>query len=494
MARGTKATPDRLATYRRKRDFVRTPEPSGARLPSGEAGSLRFVVQRHRASRLHYDFRLELDGVLVSWAVPKGPTLDPKVRRGAYRTEDHPIEYLHFEGVIPAREYGGGDVIVWDTGTWQPEDAPKMRDPARALAGGELHFDLYGEKLHGRFVLVRTSDAGDKEQWLLLHKHDDFAVGGWDAEDHPRSVVSGRTNDEVLADPDRLWRSDLPAAHASIELKHRDVTADELAELQELGANGTWHVFDQEVRLTNLDREVAPPRRGRRKPVTKRDLVRYAARIAPVVLPHLGGRAMPISQAPDWVSRWRGHVVVDRPAALVWLANSGRLDWRVSTARTEQPDKPTYAVVALQQDGGRWADVVSVARLYRTALEHLGLVSGTLITGDRGIEIWVPIEPGPTFAKTGEWLGSLTAVVHDAAPELATAAQLPPTSQDHLVPYSPRALAGAPVATPVDRDEIMEGEPAPDRWAVCTVVDRVADHGDPFRDLSSHRQRLPDLR
>src|SRR5690348_8247870 len=208
---------DPLKTYQRKRDFGRTPEPAGGPVPAAQDGVRRFVVQRHRARRLHYDFRLEIDGVLVSWAVPKGPTLDPKVRRAAFHVEDHPLEYFDFEGVIPAGEYGGGDVIVWDAGTWEPQ---KIMDPAKAVAAGELHVELTGQKLRGRFVLIRTdTDSAGKESWLMLHKHDDFAVEGWDAEDHPRSVLTGRTNDEVKADPDRLWRSDLPADQAAILLK-----------------------------------------------------------------------------------------------------------------------------------------------------------------------------------------------------------------------------------------------------------------------------------
>ena len=186
------------------------------------AGGRRFVVQRHRASRLHYDFRLEVDGVLVSWAVPKGPTLAPAMRRSAFKVEDHPLEYIDFEGVIPSGQYGGGDVIVWDAGTWEPHPHRPGRDvdPARAVADGELHMDLYGEKLRGRFALVRTRvDASGREQWLLVHKRDEFAVPGWNPEDHPYSVRSGRTNEQVKADPDRLWRSDLPAAQASIPLK-----------------------------------------------------------------------------------------------------------------------------------------------------------------------------------------------------------------------------------------------------------------------------------
>src|SRR4029450_3624591 len=176
-----------LSAYNCKRDFSRSPEPSGeGTVGHHDGGSRRFVVQRHRARRLHYDFRLEVDGVLVSWAVPKGPTLDPGVRRAAFHVEDHPMEYFDFEGVIPAGQYGGGDVIVWDAGTWEPYKAGSPPDPGRAVERGELHMDLYGEKLRGRFVLVRTgSDGSGRDEWLMLHKHDDFAVAGWDAEEHP---------------------------------------------------------------------------------------------------------------------------------------------------------------------------------------------------------------------------------------------------------------------------------------------------------------------
>src|SRR6201982_1130799 len=135
-----------LERYREKRRFDRTPEPAGSVAPPGDAP--RFVVQKHRARRLHYDFRLEIDGVLVSWAVPKGLTLDPRQRHLAVRVEDHPLAYADFEGVIPRGEYGGGDVIVWDRGTW---DLHRDEDPMQALADGELHLELFGEKLRGRF-------------------------------------------------------------------------------------------------------------------------------------------------------------------------------------------------------------------------------------------------------------------------------------------------------------------------------------------------------
>jgi len=148
-----------LEEYWRKRDFGKTPEPAGEH-GKGAAGAglvakRRFVVQRHRATRLHYDFRLEVEGVLVSWAVPKGPTLDPSIRRMAVHVEDHPIEYFDFEGVIPAKQYGAGDVIVWDWGTWEPEH--ETPDPGPSIAKGELKFRIHGQKVRGRFTIVRTS-------------------------------------------------------------------------------------------------------------------------------------------------------------------------------------------------------------------------------------------------------------------------------------------------------------------------------------------------
>jgi bifunctional non-homologous end joining protein LigD len=192
-----------LETYRRKRRFDSTPEPRGGpvtrRPRKSRSVTGRFVIHRHRARRLHYDLRLELGGVLASWAVPRGPTLDAGVKRLAVRVEDHPLEYFDFEGVIPRRQYGAGDVIVWDWGTWTAD--PSHDDPAEAVRGGELKFRLDGAKLRGRFVLVRTNWRGGsrKEQWLLMHRRDEDAVAGWDPEDHPDSVKSGRTNEQLAA-------------------------------------------------------------------------------------------------------------------------------------------------------------------------------------------------------------------------------------------------------------------------------------------------------
>jgi bifunctional non-homologous end joining protein LigD len=177
-----------LAKYHEKRDFKLTSEPRG-RVRKAAAKELSFVVQKHQASHLHYDFRLEWDGVLRSWAVPKGPSLDPSVKRLAMEVEDHPLEYGGFEGSIPEGEYGGGTVMVWDRGTWAPEpETPSVGD---ALRRGELKFTLKGSKLKGSWVLVRTSRDG-KPKWLLIKHRDRYASPIDIAAERPRSVLSRR--------------------------------------------------------------------------------------------------------------------------------------------------------------------------------------------------------------------------------------------------------------------------------------------------------------
>jgi bifunctional non-homologous end joining protein LigD len=192
---------DPLRDYRNKRDFSRTPEPAGETRP---AGGSSYCIQKHAATRLHYDFRLELDGVLLSWAVPKGPSFDPRDKRLAVRVEDHPVEYGGFEGVIPEGEYGAGAVVLWDRGTWTP-----LVDPALALKRGELKFQLHGEKLAGRWALVRLK-GDDPKAWLLVKDKDEHArpAAALDiVSARPQSVLSGRGLAEVAAERDLLWHS-----------------------------------------------------------------------------------------------------------------------------------------------------------------------------------------------------------------------------------------------------------------------------------------------
>lgn len=204
--------PEKLSEYRRKRDFSKTAEPSGKR-PRDRAARLRFVVQKHAASHLHYDFRLELDGVLKSWAIPKGPSLDPAVKRLAMEVEDHPIEYRDFEGTIPAGEYGGGTVLVWDRGTYQAATGG-VAALRQGHADGKIDFELAGERLKGRFALVRTRAArGRRSGWLLIKHRDEFARPGSDiTAEQPTSVKSGRSLDEIAAARGAVWRSKAKSA------------------------------------------------------------------------------------------------------------------------------------------------------------------------------------------------------------------------------------------------------------------------------------------
>jgi len=530
----------RLRDYDAKRDFGRTPEPAGG--PVGEAGDrgLRFVVQRHRATRLHYDLRLELDGTLLSWAVPKGPTLDPSARRLAVHVEDHPIEYAEFEGVIPAGEYGGGDVIVWDRGTWLP--APD-EDPHRALRKGSLHFDVDAEKLRGRFVLVRKAEQGDKEQWLLLHKHDEHAVEGWDPEDHPRSVLSGRTNDEVAADPDLLWHSDRPAGEAAeptgraaARRSFEPVAPDELDALDRLGEGGTWTVQGHDVKVSNLDKELFPPRHDGEAPVTKRELLRYHARIAHWMLPYLHDRPVNLhrypngagakgfwqkavpSHAPAWLTQWRNHAaddgetecyaVLDHPAALVWAANLAGFELHPWTSAAARPNRPTWALIDVDP-GPQTAheDLLLLVRLHRTALDHLGVAAAPKTSGKRGFQIWIPVEPRYTFDETRAWVEKLSRAVGATVPELVSwkwqkddrggLARLDYTqnavNKTLVAPFSVRPAPGAPVSVPLTWGELDDPSLTSDRWTIRTVLDRLERVGDPLADLIGRPQRLPDL-
>jgi bifunctional non-homologous end joining protein LigD len=194
-----------LAEYNRKRDFSRTAEPAG-KVPKRTAKTLHFVVQKHAASHLHYDFRLELDGVMKSWAVPKGPSLDPSVRRLAMEVEDHPISYNTFEGTIPAGEYGGGTVMLWDRGTYEAADGGGLESLRRGYEKGDLKFILHGERLRGSWVLVRMQRPG-RPQWLLIKHRDEEADSGRDiTEEESTSVVSDRSMDEI-AGARRVWHS-----------------------------------------------------------------------------------------------------------------------------------------------------------------------------------------------------------------------------------------------------------------------------------------------
>ncbi|MBA3606603.1 MAG: ATP-dependent DNA ligase [Acidimicrobiia bacterium] len=523
---GTPAVGDvgeRLRRSRTKRDFAVTSEPTGTAPPPSDGH--RFVVQRHRARRLHYDLRLEAAGVLLSWAVPKGPTLDADVRRMAVHVEDHPLDYFDFEGVIPAGEYGGGDVVVWDWGTWSLAAGD---DALAAVDAGDLHFDLAGEKLHGRFVLVRRGrqrGGGNGNEWLLIKKADDGAVAGWDPEGHLRSVKSGRTNEEVAAAPAASWSSAATWAAP---------TSDELAALDGMGTSGRWRLGEHTLRLTNLDKVVFPARSASTA-VTKRDLIRHNATMGPVMLPYLAGRSVDMyrspngvdglriwhkaaGRAPEWLGRWRdeeaaagamtGHVLIDTPAALAWAANSGVVELHPWTSAIGAITQPTWAVIDIDSHPeGTFDDMVVLARLHRIALDHLHVRSALQLNGIRGLQIWIPVAAGHSVGSTDEWVRQVSTAVGATVPALAGADGDGRRRSDvtrrgntgHLghravvAPFSTRAGPGGPVAVPISWDELDDPDLAPDRFTVATIGERLRTVGDPLAPLVGQQQQLPPL-
>jgi bifunctional non-homologous end joining protein LigD len=216
-----------LEEYKRKRRFEETPEPP-PKLEKKKGN--RFVVQKHEATRLHYDFRLEMEGVLKSWAVPKGPSLDPADKRLAMQVEDHPVSYFDFEGNIPEGNYGAGSVMVWDVGTWQPLSPIPVegkylpgteKEAEQMLAKGDLKFRLNGKRLKGDFALIKMKGRrpGSKgNEWLMIKKHDDQVVEGYDAGDIDESVLSKRSMDDIAGDArSKEWKSSRPASGGKLK-------------------------------------------------------------------------------------------------------------------------------------------------------------------------------------------------------------------------------------------------------------------------------------
>jgi bifunctional non-homologous end joining protein LigD len=455
--------------------------------------------------------------VYVSWAVPKGPPLDPTVRALAVKVEDHPLDYGWFEGVIPSG-YGKGDVIVWDDGWWGPDPQDDRGiSLADALAGGELKFALHGRKLAGRYLLLRTND----DQWLLMHKKDGDARLAWNPEDHPRSVLSGRTNAEVLEGEPAHW--DGPSD-------------DELAALDAMGVKGDWTVAGRPVAVTNLDKVLLPARDGEDVGgVTKRDIIRYYARIAPWIAPYLTGRPVNLNRFPDglgsgfwhkavpahapgWVRRWpnpladegetRDYLVVDGAPTLVWAANFAGLELHPWTSTAAAPEEPSYALVDI--DPGpetTWDETLLLARLFRTAIDHLEIVGRPKVTGQRGIQIWIPVRRGYTFANTRQFVETVSRTVGSIVPDLVSwkwqkndrkgKARLDYTqniiNKTLVAPYSIRPAPGAPVSVPIEWEELDDDDLRADRWTIADVFDRLDEIGDPFSALIGVEQDLPTL-
>jgi bifunctional non-homologous end joining protein LigD len=500
----------KLAKYRSMRDFSRTAEPSG-RSPTERAGH-SFVIQKHAARRLHYDFRLELDGVLLSWSVPKGPSLSPRARRLAVRTEDHPLDYASFEGIIPAGQYGGGTVVVWDRGSWEPEGSDG--DARQALARGVLTFTLHGEKLHGRWHLVKTRREETKaENWLLFKGRDEAANDEIDVvASEPASVLSGRTIDEVAAAPERVWQSSRATEPAVAENRAaRTAAVPSRATSQRAapapGPSGDatqqrYSLIEQlplGFALTNLTKVLYPD-----DGITKGDLIAYLAAVSDWALPQMANRPLTLVRCPEGLTArprartcfFQKHLAPGSPAAIqtvrgvdgdgesvdylrvrdmpgiVALAQLGTLEIHTWGAHADELDQPDLMVFDLDPDPAvAWDRVALGALELRRRLCAAGLESFVKTTGGKGLHVVAPIRRGIAWDDLKSFTRAVVEAMQRNEPaayttNMAKAARKDKIFLDYLrngrgatfvAPYSPRARPGAPVATPIRWDELAHG-------------------------------------
>jgi bifunctional non-homologous end joining protein LigD len=524
-----------LTEYKRKRHFGRTPEPAGK---TAKKGGRSYVVQKHRASHLHYDFRLELEGVLKSWAVPKGPSLDPHVKRLAMHVEDHPVEYGSFEGIIPEGEYGGGTVMLWDRGEWEP-----LGNPHEDYRAGKLKFELNGEKLRGGWMLVRTTRPdrnGDQRQWLLFKERDDSARPAEDGDvldELPLSVVTGRTMDEIAEDRDRVWGAKTKSKVSAKTRTPKRAKSTASGGRKTLGrkklglksAASEYESGKQEfhgVRLTSPDKVLYPE-----QDITKLELADYYRTVADWILPYIADRPLVLVRCPEGRAKacfyqkhpgvgtpdtlrqirireqkkTQPYVVVDDVAGLISLAQIGALEIHAWGSRADKLEQPDRLIFDLDPDTQvPWSAVVQSARQVRQFLLDLGLVSFVKTTGGKGLHLVVPINRRHDWDEAKAFCKQVADLIVTADPthyiaNMAKAARHGKIFIDYLrnargataiVPYSTRARAGAPVSAPLTWEE-LSGRVQSDHFTLRNMARRLSTlKRDPWEKLPSIRQNL----
>lgn len=521
-----------LEIYQQKRDFKRTPEPKGK---VAKTNKHRFVCQEHHASSLHFDFRLEIGGVLKSWSLRKGPSMDPDVKRLAVPTEDHPVEYLKFQGDIPKGNYGAGQHRIWDEGNYKLLDG---EDVVQQFEKGKLKVELEGEKLKGAFALFKL---GGRDQWLLVKSKDRFADPGYEL----KLLVPDKDGSTAIKDepkPEKPSSSkkgrglhgetNKPVVKTSAKPAQREKlpTISELLKQKDLKGDSRVRIDKYAVNLTSLDRVYWPD-----EGYSKADLLRYYADVAPYILPYLKDRPLIMKRYPTGIRgiSFHQHDVDDVPefvdtieleaedengkhmvdyvicnnlATHLYVANLGAIERHPWHSTVKKLYSPTWFVFDL--DPGKKVEfetICEVAIATRDIITDLGLVSYAKTSGSRGIHVYVPIEPEYTYGQVADLAAAIAKKVADENPNSATVERGKAKRKkeqiyvDHLqnsygksvvAPYSVRPKPGATVSAPIDWEEIEKKKITIADFTIKNMLVRIKNKGDIFKPVLTKRQSL----
>jgi len=462
---------------------------------------LIFVVQKHQGRNLHYDFRLEANGVLKSWAVPKGPSLDPAVKRLAVVVEDHPLEYADFEGNIPEGQYGAGPVMVWDRGTYTPEYSNNV---AASIENGELKFVLHGQKLRGSWVLVRTPN----NNWLLIKHRDAYASSEDITRLKPRSVLSGRSLSEIARMTSRGGRD----VSNNRSFAKRESPGPDLARVGGIA-------------ITHPDKLWFPEDQ-----ITKLEVARYYATIAPRIVPWLNQRLLTAERCPDGIAgacffeknfsenlpagiptravpaesagKNVHYVVGGSKETLLTLVNLGCIAIHVMNCQVDSLDLPDWLAFDLDPSTGQFRDAAKAAGLLRELLNELRIRSFPKTSGGRGLHVLVPLRRGLNQEQVRLFAHNISQEMASRSPATITVEMRKANRQNRVfadwlrnafgqtivAPYSIRCRPGAPVSTPLDWEEVRP-ELNPSRFNIRTIQRRM-EGNDPWADFWRSRQAL----
>ncbi|MBL0234131.1 MAG: non-homologous end-joining DNA ligase [Chitinophagaceae bacterium] len=470
-----------LTTYKQKRSFSNTPEPEGGK-PSGK--DLLFVIQKHDASHLHYDLRLEMQGVLKSWAIPKGPSMDPTVKRLAILVEDHPFDYRNFEGIIPKGQYGGGTVIVWDEGTYEiagGEYISKKQMEEALLQGvhkGKIHFIMHGKKLKGEFALVKASGLEDNS-WLLMKIKDKYAKVT-DVLKKEHSVISGKTVGQMKKITGKIV----------VGKETRKTKAFlNLSENQQVKM-----ISGKELTFTNLKKIYWP-----KEKISKGDMINYYHQVAPYILPFMKNRPQSLNRFPngikgesfyqkniagkfpDWLATHdyenktiegdKKFLVCEDEASLLYMANLGCIEMNPWNSRAADPDHPDWSVIDLDPDTNSFEEVIETAQVVKTVLDKAGIKGYPKTSGSTGIHIYIPLGGKYDYERSKMLARLIVTLVHRELPDNTSLERSPAKRKkkiylDYLqnrhiqtiaAPFSLRPKPGATVSMPLEWSEVKKG-------------------------------------